>query len=137
MTVRLTLAREPFLAFSAFALASCGDAEPLCRNTVVREAVAPDGQMKATLFERSCGATTGFSSQVSVLRAGETESGRGNALIADTAGSAAPAAAWGGPDVAMEWTGPRDLILTYHARARIIVGESSVRGVNISHKSRD
>ena len=135
MTIRSILAAAMWAASSV--LAGCGEAPPLCTNTVVREAVSPDGQMKAVLFERSCGATTGFSSQVSILAANEVEGDRGNALIADTAGGAAPAAAWGGPDVAIEWTSARAVTLTYPIRARIIAGESSVRGVTISHRSRD
>lgn len=78
-----------------------------------------------------------MSSQVSILPAKDAEAEAGNALIADTAGGAAPAAAWGGPDVEMEWTSARAVTLTYPVRARIIVGESSVNGVAISHRSRD
>jgi len=118
-------------------LGGCGESEPLCDNTVIREAASPDGALKAALFERSCGVTTGFSSQVSILGAGETETDAGNAFIADTAGGIAPAAAWGGPDVAMEWTSPTALTLTYPARSRIIEAEPVVRGVTITHRTRD
>jgi hypothetical protein len=41
----------------------------LCGNTVIEEVASPSGSMKAVLFERSCGATTGFSSQLSVVDA--------------------------------------------------------------------
>lgn len=134
------MAFRPFrslFALSALAVAACGESEPVCQNEVIREALSPDGAMKATLFRRACGGPTGESSQVSILAANETETGKGNAFIADTASGAAPAAAWGGPDVAMDWTSPRALTLTYATRARIIIGEPSVRGVTISHKSRD
>lgn len=135
MTIRLILAAAIGAASSV--LAGCGESEPVCQNEVIREALSPDGELKASLFRRACGGPTGMSSQVSILPAGETEADAGNALIADTAGGAAPAAAWGGPDVAMEWTSPRAVTLTYPVRARIIVGESSVRDVAISHRSRD
>ena len=98
---------------------------------------SPDGAMKAVLFRRVCGGPTGFSSQVSILPSGATETGKGNAFIADTAGGLAPAAAWGGPDVALEWTSPLALTLAYAPRARVIVAEPSVRGVTISHKIKD
>ncbi len=126
------------VALAAVAMAAaCGQSEPVCQNEVIREALSPDGAFKASLFRRACGGPTGMSSQVSILAANEAEDDRGNALIADTAGGAAPAAAWGGPDVAMEWTSARAVTLTYPIRARIIAGESSVRGVTISHRSRD
>ena len=135
MTIRLILAAA--LGAASSVLASCGESEPVCQNEIIREALSPDGELKASLFRRACGGPTGMSSQVSILAADEAENDRGNALIADTAGGAAPAAAWGGPDVAMEWTSARAVTLTYPVRARIIAGESSVRGVTISHRSRD
>lgn len=131
------LARSAALALALFGLAACGKSEPLCKNTVQREAVSPDGKLKAVLFERSCGATTGFSSQISILPVGATETEKGNAFIADTAGGLAPAAAWGGPDVELEWTSPAALTLSYAPRARLIIAEPSVRGVTISHKIKD
>lgn len=131
------LSRYAALALALFGLAACGKSEPLCQNTVVRDAVSPDGKLKAVLFERSCGSTTGFSSQVSVLPVGETEDGKGNTFIADTAGGLAPAAAWGGPDVLLEWTSPTALTLAYASRARVIITEPSVRGVTISHRIKD
>lgn len=132
-----SLARLAASVLLALGVAACGPSEPVCQNEVIREALSPDGELKASLFRRVCGGPTGLSSQVSILAAGEAEADRGNAFIADTAGGAAPAADWGGPDVAMDWTGPRDLTLSYSSRARIIIGESSIRGVAISHKSRD
>lgn len=129
--------RLALAALAGLGLGGCGESEPLCDNTIVREAVSPDGALKAILFERSCGVTTGFSSQVSILGVDETETDAGNAFIADTAGGAAPAAAWGGPDVALEWTSPEELTLTYPGRSRIIEAEELVRGVTVTHRTRD
>ena len=124
-------------ALGALGLVGCGESKPVCENQVIREATSPDGAMKAVLFRRACGGPTGFSSQVSILPAGATETGKGNAFIADTAGGLAPAAAWGGPDVALEWTSPAALTLAYASRARVIIAEPSVHGVTISHKIKD
>jgi hypothetical protein len=118
-------------------ISACGASEPACRNTVIREAASPDGALKAVLFHRACGGPTGEASQVSILDADETETGKGNAFIVDAASGAAPIAAWGGPDVQIAWVGPRELTLTYHSRSRIILGEPSVRGVTITHKLGD
>ena len=119
------------------ALAACGEAAPICDNKVMREAVSPDGTLKATLFQRDCGPLTGASSQVSILAADETGTAKGNALIADTSGGLAPAAEWGGPDIGLEWTSPTALTLTYPFRARIMSCEPSVRGVAITCKLGD
>jgi hypothetical protein len=128
----------PALAIALCVLvAGCGKSEPVCQNVVKREAISPDGRLKAVLFERLCGATRGFSSQISILPVGNTETGKGNAFIADTAGGLAPAMAWGGPDVAMVWTSPEAITLAYAQQARVIVAEPSVRGVVISHEIKD
>jgi hypothetical protein len=41
--------------------------EDLCGNDPISETPSPNGQMKVVVFQRDCGATTGFSTQVSVL----------------------------------------------------------------------
>src|SRR5687767_10343542 len=41
----------------------------MCGNDIQLTVVSPDRKLKAVVFERSCGATTGFSTQVSVLPA--------------------------------------------------------------------
>src|SRR5437763_925426 len=39
-----------------------------CANDIVRKEMAPDGNaLEAFVFQRACGATTGFSTQISVL----------------------------------------------------------------------
>lgn len=125
------------IAFATVVLAACGESEPVCRNTVMREAASPDGELKAVLFHRDCGGPTGQASQVSVLAANQTETGKGNAFIVDTASGDAPTAAWGGPDIHLEWKAPRALTLTYHDRSRVIAYEPKVRGVTITHRSTD
>src|SRR5262245_47820324 len=55
-----------------------------CANTIVEEASSPSGAKRAVLFERSCGATTGFSSQLSIVAANiELPDDGGNVFVAD------------------------------------------------------
>lgn len=42
----------------------CGD---LCEVTVFDEVVSPNGEYKAIVFERDCGATSGFSTSISIV----------------------------------------------------------------------
>ncbi|SMF67222.1 hypothetical protein SAMN02745866_04297 [Alteromonadaceae bacterium Bs31] len=39
----------------------------MCRNEVYSQVVSPDGKRKAVVFQRDCGATTGFSTQISII----------------------------------------------------------------------
>jgi hypothetical protein len=41
--------------------------EFMCGNYVVAEKISPDGRRKVVVFQRDCGATTGFSTQVSLF----------------------------------------------------------------------
>jgi hypothetical protein len=137
------LAQRPLL-IAGFAIAAVlagivwlasSSLETPCDNTVISELPSPDGSRKAVLFERSCGATTGFSSQVSILKPHETASTSGNALIVDTDHGAAPAGRWGGPPIDMQWTGARELLLSYDARTRVFEQKSKVGDVAIRYSA--
>ena len=60
LTVVLVLAAGGFLLLRSFGKAMCG-------NEIFQEASSPDNSYKAVVFQRDCGATTGFSTQVSIL----------------------------------------------------------------------
>jgi len=51
------------LVFVCCLLGACA----LCGNDVAFEEVSPNGRLKAVVFDRSCGATTGFTTQISIL----------------------------------------------------------------------
>jgi hypothetical protein len=56
----------------------------LCSNEVASELASPDNEYLAVVFERSCGATTGLSTQVSVLKNNSSlENEPGNVAIID------------------------------------------------------
>jgi len=112
-------------------VAGCGSAD-LCANTELRRLSSPDGRLDAVLFERNCGATTGFSSQVSVLPARAVLNPLfGNALVVDDNEGAAPVADWGGPDVEMRWDGVRTLRLRHHSAARVFHATDQVEGATV------
>ena len=73
--------RSPLLSTLALAslLAGCGS---VCENVPSQTVTSPSGALKAVVFSRNCGATTGFNTQVSVLRANEAlVDGGGNTFI--------------------------------------------------------
>jgi hypothetical protein len=121
--------RSGFLALLAL-LSACS---PLCGNRVVARAEAPDGAYRAVLFQRDCGATTGFSTQISVLRAGEEPTAGGNAFRADGDG-AVRAGSWGGPWAEARWLSARHLLIRYAAGARLFAQAEEVAGIRISYE---
>lgn len=110
-------------------LSGCSE---MCRNNVVERVEAPDGAHRAVLFQRDCGATTGFSTQLSVLRAGEEPTESGNAFIADDGNGPVRAGSWGGPWAEARWLSPRHLLVRYAAGARLFAPANEVAGVRIS-----
>ena len=118
-------------ALIAIVVSSCSDS---CQNSVVSTAAAPAGGLKAVLFQRDCGATTDFSSQVSVTGADEALSEAGNAFVADTDHGVANAASWGGPWVELRWVSPQTLLIRYDAKARVFTQNSTVSGVTVTYE---
>lgn len=118
------------LLFGLLVLPGCSvDA---CSNQVVSEVTAPGGGDRATLFQRDCGATTGFSTQISIVTRGEQPSGVGNAFIADDDHGAAAEAHWGGPWAEARWTSPTNLVIRYDEKARVFWSPASVGQISVS-----
>jgi hypothetical protein len=71
-----------WLVALSLSLTACGS---LCGNGIISEASSPGATKRAVVFESSCGATTGFSTHVSVMNAGEAlPDSAGNVFDADT-----------------------------------------------------
>lgn len=106
--------------------------ESACENTPIASTVSPDLRTAAHLFARNCGATTGFTSQVSILPAGAVlPRSAGNTFIA-TGGPSAGQTAWGGPDVVLSWEG--DVLVVRHDReTRISRREPSIDGTRVDY----
>jgi hypothetical protein len=112
-------------------LAACSDP---CSNTLVKVVKAPGGQHAAALFQRDCGATTGFSTQISMLVPGDKVTGSGNAFIADDDHGAAAVGDWQGSWADVRWLSPSHLLVTYAAKSRIFKQADAVAGVRITYQ---
>ena len=135
--------RMVLITLSLATLAGCGGLDP-CGNEQLATEVSPDGVLRAIVFQRDCGAPTGFSTQVSILQAQEpflTE-GRGfrstkagNTFIAEKGATPPPRWPGGGPWVKVEWRGAghATLLIHYDSQANIFRRESHVRDVAIQY----
>jgi hypothetical protein len=121
---------------------ACGKMD-MCGNEVLARVASPGGGYQAVIFERDCGATTGFSTQVSVLPADATfreqpsfwsATEQGNVLVIDDDHGAAPAGTGGGPAVAARWDDEHHLVLTYHPRARVFRSNLGIGTVVVQHR---
>jgi hypothetical protein len=111
------------LAAASLALAGCEMA--LCGNRVLNVARSPDGRHAAVIFRRDCGATTGFSTQVSLAPNEATPDDSGNLLILGDE-----------PGLSAQWLGPDRLLISYRRGARLFRQESVRDGVRIEYRVR-
>lgn len=96
-----------------------------CANSALAEYPAPGGRFKAVVFERDCGATTGYSTQVSLLTiGGSLPNESGNVFVADHAGG-----------VRVSWRSERALRIEHHANARIFKSEPEYENVSVEYAS--
>ena len=105
-----------------------------CGNEELKTILSPDAKLKAVIFQRDCGATTGFSTHVSLLSSSKKPPREpGNTFILDTDHGRAPTEPGGGPEVILRWVDERVLFVKYDKRARIFRSERSVDGVTIRY----
>lgn len=121
------------LCLCSAALSGCSDA---CQNTVVNRATAPDGQHTVVMFQRDCGATTGFSTQVSVVGDSEQADDSGNAFRADDNHGAATVGEWGGPWAEARWIAADHLLIRYAPKSRIFHQAGQIGGVKITYEAK-
>ena len=76
----------------------------LCANNIICTSHSPDGKLKAVVFRRDCGATTGWSINVSVLKAKDTLHNQDQPNV------------WGQPGTWAEtkWLDDRRLMIYHH-----------------------
>lgn len=116
------------------ALLACAGCSDACQNTAASRSSSPDGSHLAVLFQRDCGATTGFSTQISILSPGDKLLGGGNAFIADDDHGVARAGEWGGSWAEMKWLSPDHLLVRYAVKSRLFKQDEDVSGVRITYQ---
>ena len=106
----------------------------MCANSIVAEYGSPDGTAKVVVFERDCGATTGFSTQASLLAPNtQVTSGGGNLFVADTDHGRAPSGPQGGPEVRVRWDSSEAIVIGHDHRARVFKAEQRLGSVNVRY----
>jgi hypothetical protein len=120
---RVALAVVGLLALAVAAGAWLWQAGGGCENSIQQRITSPDGQREAVVFERSCGATTDYSTQVSVLRHGGRLPNRpGNAFIY---GHQVP--------LSVQWDAPLELRVAYPPGFQSLTEAQEIGGVRIRY----
>ena len=93
-----------------------------CSNDVVSTMSSPYGTTDVVVFNRGCGATTDFNTQVSIVHPGAAPSGAGNTLILS-----------GKVPLKIQWLAKSKLSISGLGSAKIFKQEQSVAGVSIAY----
>ena len=107
----------------------------MCVNEPLAEYMSPGARAKLIVFQRDCGATTGFSTQASLLKPDDRLPSRGgNLFVADTDHGLAPSGPGGGPELRVRWEGPQRLLLQHHAKARVFKADRQHDGIEVLYE---
>lgn len=108
------------ILITAALIAGCA---PICENEVSAAVRSPSGKMKAVVFNRGCGATVGFNTQVSILSAeAALPNEGGNALIVDD-----------NVPLALHWESDGSLQIAGELVSPVFKQENVVAGVRITY----
>ncbi len=117
------------IAVAALTVSACGG--DICNNRIADQVVSPDGTLQAVTFERDCGATTDYSTHISIVALGNSPLSTGNALIVSGGTSREN---WHGVEATARWSGPNALDVTLAADSEIFFEQHSVEGVEITYR---
>jgi hypothetical protein len=96
----------------------------LCGNEIGYEEYSPDRKLKAVVFERDCGATTGFSTQVSLLGSAEKlPNEAGNVFTAD-----------GDLRIRVQWQSNSEILVKIPLGAKVHLKQSRVAGISVRYE---
>jgi hypothetical protein len=101
----------------------------MCGHQIVRHRLSPDGSLNAVTFEFDCGATTGFSTHISIIPAhADLPNEAGNAFTTWDRDGVVPLGSWGGPITHLRWINDRKVEIRYDPRANThVIGEVLVK----------
>jgi hypothetical protein len=94
-----------------------------CENEVAARLPSPSGRLEAVVFNRGCGASVGFNTQLSIVSAGQVPEGGGNALILD-----------GTVPLGITWISESSLEVVGTGGARAFKKEPSAADVSVSYR---
>lgn len=93
----------------------------MCGNDIVQKVPSPNGEKVAYIFTRDCGATTGFSPQLSILNKDDDfKNESGNTFRSDK-------------DFSIEWLDEKNLKVIYNKSSETYEMDKKVNGIKIEY----
>lgn len=99
----------------------------LCGNEIFQEKATPKGRFKAVLFQRDCGATTGFSTQVSLIPVdAPLPNESGNVFVTNSHPQ--------DTQINLQWRTPENLLIRNGVSLKTIKQEVFYQGIRIDYE---
>lgn len=134
--MRICSAAFLLLSVAASALLGLGGCDACGNSEVISQVKAQGGAWRAVVFTRSCGATTGVGTHVSVVPAsGALGNGAGNTFIADADHGKAPTGPKGEVALQVVWAAADHLVIQHPADARVFVAQRKVGAVRVDYEA--
>ncbi len=96
---------------------------PDCQNEIIESHPSPDGAKKAVVFQRGCGATVGFNTQVSILAAEADTPDKANVLVMN-----------GKVPLRIQWKSDSSISISELPSKEIFKQETEAEGVQITYE---
>jgi len=95
-----------------------------CENEVARSIASPSGKLKVVVFHRGCGATTGFNTQASILKATDSLPNEGGNILAVE----------GKVPMQIQWLSEERFSISGLSSARVFKQEHSASGIAVVYQ---
>jgi hypothetical protein len=107
----------------------------MCGNQIIEEIPSPNKEFKAVIFTRDCGATTGYSTQLSIIKiSANLENEGGNVLtMSDKTGDGLTSEN-GGVKVEATWSTDTTITIYLDNRTDFITHVDEINGIKVSYK---
>ncbi len=109
---------------------------PIAGNTIIEKVYSPDQNNVIYIFDRNAGATTGYSTQVSVIKAkAKFRNSGGNIFVCDDDhGKVNVLNSIGGPSIKAIWKSNSSIIIYYPKMTRIFKHKNMSGNIIISYE---
>ena len=95
----------------------------MCGNTIIETKFSPNQNNKIVLFERSCGATTGFSTQVSILEKGNYLENENSTIFIMYKDS-----------LNIKWVNDKEVNIEFSKNSEVFKKQNHFKGIKINYK---
>lgn len=99
----------------------------MCGNEIFHEALLPGGRFKAVTFQRDCGATTGFSTQISLIPSNAALPNEGGNIFI-TKGHPKDT------NIETVWLNSTELVIKHTAGLEAFKKETSRKGIRVTYE---